>query len=446
MGTHTEDERILCDGRVVIYQRTDVAKPHWHCRIKFPDQPYIRQSLKTANEKDAIKLAIKLYEDLRYRSERGMPLKRLRFDAVLDRYLEHLTEEVRSGNQKQHKLTDQKNMSRYCREYFDGKYIDTIITGDIAKYHEWRRRYWITGTGSKQDTYQYERNGKIVNSKTRAGKEPAISTINSENVLLRSIFNFASMNDWITKSQIPTISLRIPSVKRSRESKRRPGLTPEQVKHLLEISQKRLDAVANDARLYHQRFMLHHFVGILANTGMRDFEGIKIMWSDIQLSKMTKPDNQYNNTFTKVRTDGKGDRERWLIPLDGFDDFLDSLGTFTYEFRMKALGYPDDDIEAVVSFDDKRRIFVDYDGSDLKSLSRGFSALLKEADLYLDERGKMRDAYCLRHFYATERLLAGVGIYTLAENMGTSVQMIERHYGHLKPEQAAIELTKPSLK
>ena len=35
-----------------------------------------------------------------------------------------------------------------------------------------------------------------------------------------------------------------------------------------------------------------------------------------------------------------------------------------------------------------------------------------------------------------------LAIDTLAENMGTSVAMIEKHYGHLKPELAADELIK----
>jgi len=266
MGSHTDEERRICDGKVVIYQRTDVATPHWQARIKLPDQPYVRASLKTANEKEAVKLATKMYEDLRYRHERGLPLKRVRFDAVLDRYLEHLAEEVRCGNQKNDKFIDQRNMSRYCREYFDAKYIDTITTGDILKYHEWRRKYWISGPGSKLETHQYERNGKVVNSKVRAGKEPAISTVNLENVLLRAIFTYASMNDWITKAQIPTIAMRIPTVRRSRDSKRRPGLTPEQIKNLLEVSEKRLDGI--DERIYHQRFMLHTFIGIMAYTGV----------------------------------------------------------------------------------------------------------------------------------------------------------------------------------
>ncbi len=79
MGLHTASERELCDGRVVIYQRTDTMSPVWQCRIAFPGQPYIRRSLKTRNESDAVKLAMtgirklatKLYEDLRYLYDSG---------------------------------------------------------------------------------------------------------------------------------------------------------------------------------------------------------------------------------------------------------------------------------------------------------------------------------------------------------------------------------------
>ena len=87
-------------------------------------------------------------------------------------------------------------------------------------------------------------------------------------------------------------------------------------------------------------------------------------------------------------------------------------------------------------------IFYEYSGDKIGSFSRGFAALMKEAGLYYDDKGKMRDAYCLLHYYATERLLMGVSIYTLAENMGTSVGVIQQHYGHLRPEMAANELTK----
>ncbi len=136
MGLHTTSERELCDGRVVIYQRTDTMTAVWQCRIAFPGQPYIRQSLKTRNEAEAVKLATKLYEDLRYRHESGLPIRRKRFEEVLDLYLGNLSQEVEFGTQKAKKLDDQRKMSRYCREYFEGRLIDTIKTSDVAKFQD----------------------------------------------------------------------------------------------------------------------------------------------------------------------------------------------------------------------------------------------------------------------------------------------------------------------
>ena len=45
--------------------------------------------------------------------------------------------------------------------------------------------------------------------------------------------------------------------------------------------------------------------------------------------------------------------------------------------------------------------------------------------------GVPRSTYCFRHTYATFRLAEGVDVYFLAEQMGTSVKMIEEHYGHV---------------
>jgi integrase len=57
--------------------------------------------------------------------------------------------------------------------------------------------------------------------------------------------------------------------------------------------------------------------------------------------------------------------------------------------------------------------------------------LLKYAELRDGPSGIPRTTYCFRHTYATFRLSAGVDVYLLAQQMGTSVKMIEQHYGHL---------------
>jgi len=49
-------------------------------------------------------------------------------------------------------------------------------------------------------------------------------------------------------------------------------------------------------------------------------------------------------------------------------------------------------------------------------------------------------AYTLRHSTITDMVIAGVPLLTIAQISGTSVQMIEKHYGHLRQEHATAAL------
>jgi integrase len=63
--------------------------------------------------------------------------------------------------------------------------------------------------------------------------------------------------------------------------------------------------------------------------------------------------------------------------------------------------------------------------------------LLIESGLQNSSSGSRRSTYCFRHTYATFRLTEGVDVYFLAKQMGTSVKMIEDHYGHVTPVKNA---------
>ncbi len=103
----------------------------------------------------------------------------------------------------------------------------------------------------------------------------------------------------------------------------------------------------------------------------------------------------------------------WVWAEGSFEDFL-KLGKDEYVFRV--------------------------DGKDMTgAFAKMFARLLERYDLLHDTKmGKERTLYSLRHYYATMALTyERMSIYTLAKNMGTSVTMIEQHYGHLKPVQKA---------
>jgi len=77
------------------------------------------------------------------------------------------------------------------------------------------------------------------------------------------------------------------------------------------------------------------------------------------------------------------------------------------------------------------------------SFPKLFDLYLREHNLQIDPiKGQKRVLYSLRHTYATLALTydKNVEIRTLAKQMGTSVQMIEKHYDHLDVVKAAHKL------
>ena len=89
-------------------------------------------------------------------------------------------------------------------------------------------------------------------------------------------------------------------------------------------------------------------------------------------------------------------------------------------------------------------VFCNSDGDAIVSFKKSFSTLLKFAKVEKDSKGNPRTIYSLRHTYATFRLQEGVHQFILARNMGTSVAMLEKHYGHTSNVASAAELTKGS--
>ena len=77
------------------------------------------------------------------------------------------------------------------------------------------------------------------------------------------------------------------------------------------------------------------------------------------------------------------------------------------------------------------------DGGKIITLIDQFNTFLKHVGLTHIGDGAKYTLYSLRHYYAV-RSLGRADIYSIAQNMGTSVQMIEQYYGKhgIRPERA----------
>jgi integrase len=69
------------------------------------------------------------------------------------------------------------------------------------------------------------------------------------------------------------------------------------------------------------------------------------------------------------------------------------------------------------------------DGSRVITLIDQFNAALRQAGIQTNSFGEKYSLYSLRHFYAVTALRNGIGVFEIARNMGTSVQMIQEYYG-----------------
>lgn len=170
------------------------------------------------------------------------------------------------------------------------------------------------------------------------------------------------------------------------------------------------------------RHLLRDYVLILANTGIRHgTEAENLRWKHIDLFE------DKGLQYLEMHVDGK----------TGGRDLICRANTIGFLKRIQSRS-PD---IASLSFEELMKKRVDEpvfrlpDGTVTKNLRQTFKKLMDDTGLLVCPRtGNHRTLYSLRHTYATFALLNdGMDVHTLAVQMGTSIQMIEKHYSHLTP-------------
>jgi integrase len=152
----------------------------------------------------------------------------------------------------------------------------------------------------------------------------------------------------------------------------------------------------------------------MSNTGMRPPEAKNLRWRDLSVRE-----DKHGRKFVVLHVRGK-DKFRNLVAASNVAEYFERV-------RAIAKTTGDDDF-----------IFTNTNGKRALSLySSLIESILKDSGLLFSSSGSRRSTYCFRHTYATFRLSEGVDVYFLAKQMGTSVQMIEKHYGHINPVKNA---------
>ena len=357
-----------------------MAHRNYYCRIKIPKADrYKTISLQTTNPQAARDLAFEHDGDVRSRIKHDVPVFNRPFRQVADEYLALQERRAATGEISAARVKNLRNVLHGALDAYVGSAQVHLIGPDRwAQYPTWRRE-----------------NGK--------GRHRAVvsdATIEFE----MGVFN-ATMNYAISKRYVPASQQF--AGKPKLKTMRRDEFTLEEYRKLHTVGRAWISK-ANGTQATWYRTMCYNFMLIMCNTGMRPPEAKNLRWRDIMPAK-----DRDGREITVLFVQGKG-KSRKLVAPKSVGDYLDRVRAIS-----KATA-PDDPVFTIINGKPAKYLYED-----------AVEKLLIAAELRIGPNGTPRSTYCFRHTYATFRLSEGVDVYILAEQMGTSVKMIENHYGHV---------------
>ena len=432
-GKFISDKEELKPG-LVIFRRTDVKHRNWYCRVKVPKEDrYKTVSLKTENIQTARTLAWEQESEVRYAIKHGVALFNRPFREVAKEFLVKQEARVKRGQITSRRIEGlQAVIDGPLNDYVGSVQVHLIADERWGDYPAWRRENGegrITRNGSRmvsEDTAaklvakEFERRRKIQMRRGFRPKPPTMDEIAaavrekmlkpvpfvSDDTIRLEMKIFGAIMNFAIKQRYVPASLRFdefPALK----TMRREEFTVEEYRKLHTVGRAWVKDATTTASKWH-RTMTYNLILIACNTGMRPPELRNLRWRDIWPAK----DREGRDIFV-LFVQGKG-MSRKLVAPKSVGDYLDRIR------KISKATKPDDPV------------FTTTTGKPAKTLYQSLiEDVLTVAGLRKGADGTMRTTYCFRHTYATFRLQMGVDVYFLAQQMGTSVQMIEKHYGHV---------------
>jgi integrase len=370
----------LEDGKLVIYKRDGV----FYARLATGKNKYIHRSLKTGKEAQATLAAQKLWAEFTVKQELGVPLKIRTLNSIIDEYVALRTKQNKQGRTSDAMLRQVNRVVKFWREYAGGRAVASITDAVLRDYVEWRRDYY-----SKFTDETLPKNAK---------RNPTDKTLQWEMMLGKAILKYAQGQGYRGIIPLPTFTFT-PKKKRVR-----PAFEVSEYRKLWRGLVK-WEKSCEDERFLHTRQLLRDYVLILANSGIRVGEANNLRVRDIQQFV----DGHNRKNYRLIVRGKTGERD--VIPRAVAANYIDRL------MERKHKPKPDD------------YLFAMSDGSQIITLIDQFNVVLKLAGIEKNSAGEKYSLYSLRHFYAVQSLRNGLGIYDVARNMGTSVQMIRSYYG-----------------
>src|ERR1700687_722957 len=383
--TFITDQQELTPG-LIIFRRGDVQHRRWYCRMKVPkENRYKTISLKTTDATEAKDRAYDHDAELRFKLKHEMPVFNRSFAQVAQEYADKEKDRADVGQITHHRWRVVESHIRTQLNRFLGKSQISLLAQDRwQEYPIWRQK----------------------NGEGRSGGRVSDGTIRSEMATLKAIMGYAAHKHYIRENQV--FKGKLPLSKARREE-----FTPPEYRKLHTFARRWIKESRRPINEWYRK-LTYNFVLIMSNTGMRPSEAKNLRWRDVSIQS-----DKLDRQFVRLSVRGKG-KHRQLVAASN---------VATYFERIR-------EISKATNADDF--VFTTDHGKPARTLYHSLiERLLIDSGLLHSSSGSRRSTYCFRHTYATFRLTEGVDVYFLAKQMGTSVKMIEDHYGHVNPVKNA---------
>ena len=390
------DHRTFLDGAIYLYRRKTSKRGMWDIRLKIlGHRGYVIKSSGTADEHTAYKIAHELYLDCLAKQRAGRDLNSRRITSGLAAFA--------AVNAPLAQTPDAKfvvSMAKMLATFASNMTFDDI---DTAYVREMLDYVAANGRKGRASSNTYRRN------LTR----------------LKTILKWCVAEGYLR--QLPALP------QYAEEKRRRPHFTDADWDRVIAVMPD--FAQADGVATGRDRTMLINWVMVLYYTGLRMGEARGLRWEDIRAIR-----DAHDPTVLHValNVQGKTGKRTTVASSNEVRRYLNAI----LELRRSDLQNPASDIYLRNDVPAGSLVFCHPTGEPIGSFKKSFLALMKMARVTHSADGMLRTPYSLRHTYATERLNAGVQEYHLAKNMGTSVAMLEQHYGHTSNVANARELTK----
>lgn len=391
-----DNERRFESGKLVLFTRNGI----WQARIAIGNRRYLWKTLETSNEADAKRAGYKLFHRTEQKLEEGLPVQSRSFSSVLEEYETYREDDHDIGKAAKrgssikytspYMLRQIKRVSKFWHEYAGKRSVEAIDDKILADYIPWRKTYYH----DKEDIHP---NAKL---------NPTDKTLQWEIMLAKMVLKYALERGYLGKRPLPKFTFT-PKTKRVR-----PHFTATEFRTLRAELRRWVEGTTNPT-WKKSRQLLHDYVHALGMAGLRTGEANNLRVRDVDhiVDVDGRPTIQL---FVRGKTG-----TRTVQPHIELGPILQRMIADRGEVKPNDL------------------LFVMPNGDKIITVIDQFNKFLSHVGLTHTADGAKYTLYSLRHYYAV-RSLGRADIYSVAQNMGTSVQMIEQYYGKhgITPERA----------